>query len=289
MNGVTGGEGLPLTVALVVLAAAVLHALWNAVAHDIDDKLVAFTLLGFGGFVCSVPLVVFAPVPAAASWPFLGASVVLHVVYNLLLMKAYRLGEFGQVYPLARGTSPLVVTVLAAVFVGEVPPPFELAGVLVVSVGLGSLVFLGGRPGRRDLPAVAAALATGLAIAAYTTVDGVGVRASGSPVGYAGWLIMLECVAIPAIAFGVRGRALVGQLRPRLWHGLGGGALSLLAYGLVLWAQTQGPLAPIAALRETSIIAGAVIGTMVFRERFGRPRVAATVVVCAGIAVLNLS
>ncbi|MQA06415.1 MAG: EamA family transporter, partial [Streptosporangiales bacterium] len=236
-----------------------------------------------------VPLVVLAPVPPVASWPYLGTSVVLHVVYNLLLMKAYRLAEFGQVYPLARGTSPLLVTVLAAVFVGEVPPVAELVGVVVVSVGLGSLVFLGGRPGRRELPAVLAAPATGLAIATYSTVDGIGVRTAGSALGYTGWLVLLECVAIPVIAFGMRGRKLVGQLRPRLWHGLCGGALSLLAYGLVLWAQTQGPLAPIAALRETSIIVGAIIGTVVFRERFGHPRIAATVVVFLGIAVLNLS
>lgn len=286
MNGVAAD--LPFYAALVVLVAAVLHASWNAIAHDIDDKLVAFTLLGIGGAVCSVPLVALAPLPRGASWPFLGASVVMHVVYNLLLMKAYQLGEFGQVYPLARGTSPLVVTVLAAAFVGEVPPPFELAGVLVVSIGLGSLVFLGGMPGRGELPAVLAALATGLAIATYTTIDGLGVRSSASPVGYAGWLVLLESIAIPCVAFAIRGRPLLGQLRPRPWRGLLGGALSLLAYGLVLWAQTKGPLAPISALRETSIIVGSVIGTIVFRERFGRPRIAATVVVCAGIALLNV-
>lgn len=281
-------SALPLSATLMVLVAAVAHASWNAIAHGIDDKLVAFTLLGIGGGVCSIPLVIAAPVPDVAAWPFLAASVVVHVAYNLLLMKAYRLGDFGQVYPLARGTSPLVVTVLAAVFVGEIPPGFELAGVVVVSVGLGSLVFLGGRPGRQDLPAVVAALFTGLAIATYSTLDGVGVRAAGSAVGYAGWLVLLESIAIPVIAFCLRGPVLMRQLRPRAWLGMAGGALSLFAYGLVLWAQTMGSLAPIAALRETSIIAGAIIGAIFFKERFGRPRIAATAVVFAGIVLLNL-
>lgn len=244
MDGVAGGAGLPLTATLMVLAAAVIHATWNAIAHNIDDKLVAFTLLGAGGVVASVPLVILTPLPRPASWPFLAASVATHIAYNLLLMKAYRLGEFGQVYPLARGTSPLVVTVLAAVFVGEIPPPFELAGVLVVSVGLASLVLLGGLPGRDELPAVFAALLTGLTIAAYSTIDGLGVRQSGTPFGYAGWLVLLECLAIPAVAFWIRGRKLLGQLRPHAWQGLGGGVLSLLAYGLVLWAQTKGAARP---------------------------------------------
>lgn len=280
--------GLPLSATVMVLVAAVAHASWNAIAHDIDDKLVAFTLLGIGGGVCAVPLVIAAPLPDADSWPFLAASVVVHVAYNVLLMKAYRLGDFGQVYPLARGTSPLVVTVLAAVFVGEIPPTYELAGVIVVSVGLGSLVFLGGRPGRQDLPAVVAALLTGLAIATYSTLDGIGVRSAGTAAGYAGWLVLLESIAIPVIAFCVRGRRLARQVRPRAWIGVAGGALSLFAYGLVLWAQTKGALAPIAALRETSIIVGAIIGAIFFKERFGRPRIAATAVVFTGIVLLNL-
>lgn len=285
----TDPGGLPLAATLMVLVAAVAHASWNAIAHDIDDKLVSFTLLGVGGAVCSIVVVVLAPLPLPASWPYLAASVVVHIAYITLLMKSYELGDFGQVYPLARGTSPLVVTVLAAVFVREVPPPFELAGVIVVSVGLGSLVFAGGLPSRRDLPALAAAVGTGLTIATYTTIDGIGVRASGSAAGYTGWLILLQSLLMPIYALIRRRRALFGQLRPHAVRGLAGGALSLLAYGLVLWAQTLGALAPIAALRETSIIVGAIIGTIFFAEPFGRSRVVATVVVVTGIVLISLA
>ncbi|MBO0889890.1 MAG: EamA family transporter, partial [Acidothermales bacterium] len=215
-------------------------------------------------------------------------SVVTHVAYNLLLMKSYQLGEFSQVYPLARGTSPLVVTVLAVVFVREIPSPLHLAGVLVVSVGIASLVLVGRRPGRGDGPAVLAAVATGLTIATYTTIDGVGVRLSGSAAGYTGWLVLLESVLVPLCAFAGAGRGLLPRLRPYLWKGMAGGVLSLFAYGLVLWAQTRGALAPIAALRETSIVVGAIIGTALFHERFGKPRVVGTVVVVTGIVLLNV-
>ena len=280
--------GLPLSVTLVVLLAAVAHASWNAIAHDITDKLVAFTLLGVGGGTVAAVVVAISPLPRAESWPYLIASVVIHIAYSLLLMKSYQLGDFNQVYPLARGTSPLIVTVFAAIFAGEVPSTGELAGIVIVSIGLGSLVFAGGRPDRSDLPAILAALATGLTIATYTTVDGLGVRASGTAAGYTGWLILLQSLLIPAYAYARRGPALFGQLRHRLGLGLLGGVLSVTAYGLVLWAQTRGALAPIAALRESSIIVGALIGTIFFHERFGRVRVVATAIVFVGIVLIDV-
>jgi drug/metabolite transporter (DMT)-like permease len=279
---------LPLSATVMVLAAAVAHALWNAIAHVIDDKIAAFALLGLGGALPTIALIVWAPLPDADSWPYLLASVAIHVAYSLLLMRAYELGDFNQTYPLARGTSPLVVTVLAAIFVGEVPTPAVLVGVVVVSVGLGSLVFARGRPRRSERPAVIAAVATGLAIATYTTIDGIGVRESGSAAAYTGWLLLLESSLLMAYAVIRRGSALMRQVRPHLWLGSFGGALSILAYGLVLWAQTRGDLAPIAALRESSIIVGALIGALVFHERFGRTRVVATVVVFAGIVLIMI-
>jgi drug/metabolite transporter (DMT)-like permease len=277
---------LPLTVTLAVLAAAVTHATWNAIAHGIKDQTLAFALIGVGGTAVSVPLVIIAALPRSASWPYLLASVAIHVFYNLLLMQCYRLGEFSQVYPLARGVSPLVVTILAAVFVHEHLALSQIAGVAVVSAGLAFLVLGGRRPGRG---AFLAAVGTGLTIAAYTTVDGVGVRSSASPVGYIGWLIMLESLCVPLFAL-IRRREVLLKQPPRiLLSGLAAGALSVLAYGLVLWAQTRGALAPIAALRETSVIFGAVIGTVIFREPFGRARIAATVLVVAGIVLLNVA
>jgi drug/metabolite transporter (DMT)-like permease len=276
---------LPLTVTFAVLVAAVTHATWNAIAHGIKDQTLAFALIGVGGTIVAIPLVIVTALPRPDCWPYLLASIVIHIFYNLLLMRCYRLGEFGQVYPLARGTSPLVVTILAAVFVHEHLAWPQIAGVLVVSAGLATLVLAGRRPGRA---AFLAAVGTGLTIAAYTTVDGVGVRLSASPVGYIGWLMLLESLCVPMFALLRRRDVLLKQPRRILLAGLAAGALSVLAYGLVLWAQTRGSLAPIAALRETSVIFGAIISTLIFREPFGRTRIAATVLVVAGIVLLNI-
>ena len=277
---------LSLTVTLAVLAAAVTHAAWNAIAHGIKDQTLAFALIGVGGIAVCIPLVIVAAVPRSSSWPYLLGSVAIHIFYVLLLMQCYRLGEFSQVYPLARGVSPLVVTILAAVFVHEHLALPQIGGVIIISAGLAFLVFAGRRPGRG---AFLAAVGTGLTIAAYTTVDGVGVRLSESPVGYIGWLILLQSLCVPMFALARRRNVLLKQPRRILLSGLAAGALSVLAYGLVLWAQTQGALAPIAALRETSVIFGAIIGTLVFREPFGQARIAATVLVVTGIVLLNVA
>ncbi len=276
---------LPLTVTLVVLAAAVTHAVWNAIAHGIKDQMLAFALIGVGGIIVAIPLIIVAAPPRSASWPYLLGSVAIHVFYVLLLMQCYRLGEFSQVYPLARGVSPLVVTILAAVFVGEHLAFPQIAGVVVVSAGLAALVFGGGQPGKA---AFLAAIGTGLTIAAYTTVDGVGVRLSASPAGYIAWLMLLQSLEVPMFALVRRRHVLLKQPRRILLSGLAAGALSVLAYGLVLWAQTRGALAPIAALRETSVIFGAIIGTLVFREPFGRIRIIAAIIVAGGLLLLNI-
>ncbi|MFI8180869.1 EamA family transporter [Actinacidiphila glaucinigra] len=273
-------------IAAAVLLAAVTHAAWNAIAHGIKDQLVAFTLVGGGGAICGAAIAGFAPLPAADAWPYLIASVGVHMAYMYLLMKSFTLGDFGQVYPIARGVAPMVVTLLAAVFVGEVPDALQTAGVLVASAGLGGAALWGMRGRRRDWPAVGAAVGTGLTIAVYTVIDGVGVRASGTALGYVAWLLLIQGVLLVSCALAARRAALFGQLRPVAGRGLLGGALSVSAYGLVLWAQTRGDLAPIAALRETSIIAGAVIGAVFFKERLGRARVVAALVVVAGIGLM---
>ncbi|SEC28241.1 EamA-like transporter family protein [Streptomyces sp. 2224.1] len=277
----------PLVVA-AVLMAAVTHASWNAIAHGIRDQLLAFTLVGGGGALCGLAMAAVTPLPAAGAWPYLLASSVLHIVYQALLMQSFRLGDFGQMYPIARGTAPLVVTVLAAVFVHEVPNGWGLAGVALASAGLVGVALWGirGSGTKPHWPALLAALATGLAIASYTTVDGLGVRASGTSLGYIAWLMILEGIVIPVYALATRRRQLLTDLRPIALRGMAGGVLSVFAYGLVLWAQTRAPLAPIAALRESSIIVGAAIGALFFKERFGAPRIAAAGLMVIGIGLM---
>nr|WP_202477682.1 DMT family transporter [Streptomyces sp. SID5470] len=268
------------------MLAAVTHASWNAIAHQITDKLVGFTLISGGGMLIGLAMTSFTAVPAAEAWPYLLGSACIHIAYYALLMKSFRLGDFGQAYPIARGTAPLVVTVLAALFAHEVPDGWAAAGIALSCAGLAGVALWGLRGRRPDWRAIGAALATGLTIAAYTVVDGLGVRASGSSLGYIAWLMAVQGIVVPAYALHRwRGR-FVAVLRPFARVGLLGAALSVAAYGLVLWAQTRAELAPVAALRESSIIVGAAIGAVFFKERFGAPRIAAAGLLVVGIGLM---
>lgn len=275
-------------IVVAVLIAALLHAAWNAIAHAITDRLLGFALIGLGGMFATLPLLFVVGMPPPEAWPILLTSMVTHLLYLTLLMLSYRTGDFGQVYPLARGTAPWVVALIGVVLLGETLPLSELAGVLVVSAGLMVLVFAGGLPQRHHVPALLAAFATGLAIASYTVVDAYGVRLTQDPLGYITWVMMLQGPVFFLVAAATRRRKLVKQLRPIWKVGLFGGAVSAGAYGLVLWAQLSGAVAGIAALRETSIVFAALIGLLFFRERFGPVRIIASAVVVSGVLLLAL-
>jgi drug/metabolite transporter (DMT)-like permease len=271
-----------------VLGAAFLHAIWNALAHGVADRLVGFALIGAVDLAGGAVLVLLGgPLPRDV-WGFAVASAALHAVYNLLLLASYQLGEFSQMYPLARGTAPWVVALVSTVVLGRALPATELLGVLAVSAGLIGLVLVGGRPGRAELPALGCALLTGLMIAGYTVVDGLSVTL-GPLAAYTGWMFLLQSPWLPLVAAARRGRTLPGALCRCALPGLVGGVVSLAAYGIVLWAQTSGALAPIAALRETSIIFGALIGTAFLGERLGPRRTAAAAVVLAGVLLISLT
>ena len=282
-----GPSGLSGGVVGITLVAAVLHAVWNAVAHGISDRLVGFALIGLayvgaGG----VAALVLGPPPARA-WPFVLASAAMHVVYTLLLWASYELGDFSQTYPVARGTAPWVVAVIE-VALGHQLPALQAVGILVISAGLLSLALDGGRLSRAALPALGAAAATGICIAGYTVIDAAAVSTTPVPV-YAAWMFLLQGPVLPAIALLVRrGRGLAGQVRAVWAAGLGGGFVSIAAYGLVLVAQTSGATAAIAALRETSIVIGALIGAFFLGEQLGTRRAIAAAVVAGGIVLVSL-
>ncbi len=278
---------MTLTIVFAVLFSALLHATWNSLAHAVSDRLVGFALIGVADMSGGAVMVALAGLPPPGAWPFVITSAALHVAYNLLLLASYQLGEFSQMYPLARGTSPWVVALVSVVVLGRELPAVELAGVLAVSAGLTALVFIGGRPRREDLPAITAAVLTGLAIASYTVVDGLGVM-QAPLFAYTGWMFLLQGPPIAILAVVRRGRRLPGAIRASALPGLAGGVISIAAYTIVLWAQTSGALAPIAALRETSIVFGALIGAVFLGEKLGARRAMAAVVVLAGVVLISL-
>jgi uncharacterized membrane protein len=278
-----------LTPAIVVLVigAGVLHAAWNAIAKQVSDRIMAFALMGVAVTVGAGLVVALAGLPARAAMGYAVISAAIHVGYESALLNSYRLGAFNQVYPIARGTSPLVVAGGAYLFAGERLGLVPLAGVIILATGLMSLALSAGHLARSDLPAVAVAAVTGLTIASYTLVDGLGVRASHNPYGYAGLLFLLQGPVFPLIAV-IRRPLSQWRNGPLVSRGLVAGVLSLAAYGIVLWAQSRSPLAEVAAVRETSVIFAALIGMIFLKERFGPRRVAAAVVIAAGIVLISV-
>lgn len=275
-------------IAPIVLSAAALHASWNALVKSVTDRLALMAVMGGATVVICLPMVLLSRSPSGRAWPELGTSIVLHTIYNLLLLEAYSDGDFNQVYPLARGTAPPTVAVASVIVVGEGLSALQVLGVLAVSAGL--VMLASGRPhGSRR--ALTFAVVTGLVIAAYTVVDGVGVRRSGSVLGYTGCLLAIAGALTAAILVAIRSRRSETQRRigadlvPR---GILAGGLSIAAYALVLWAQTRGALAVVAALRETSVVFAAVIGAVMFHEHLPSRRIVASAVVAAGAAALAL-
>lgn len=273
----------PLVISLV-LCAAILHASWNAVLRGRDDKLWSVTVMSFAATVVAVPVVALLPLPTAASWPYLALSVVLQVVYSWFLVIAYKLADLGQVYPMVRGSVPLLVTLGAAVFAGERLSTPALSGIVLVSLGIMSLA-LG--KGRAHPKAVAAALANSVVIATYTVTDGIGARLSGNPFAYVSWIFVLYGLAMPAAFMAMRGRLEVRWSAPETRTALLAGIVQLVTYGTVIWALTMAPIGPVSALRETSIVFAALIGRMFLREPLTARRLGACLVIAAGAGCLG--
>jgi drug/metabolite transporter (DMT)-like permease len=279
---------LTLSVVALVLFAGLLHAGWNAIASTISDKTVGFALLGAAQAMFAAIALPLAGLPRSGAVPFAAASAVIHVVYTAALLQSYKLGDFGRAYPLARGTAPLLVGVGAWFIAGEHLDALEIAGTCTIAVALTAIVFAGGRLTRADVPATAAALLTGVTIASYTVVDGLGVRHAHNSIGYLALMFALEEPVIFAISLHrLRGR-LDRRLLPDVPAGLTAGGISVLAYGIVVWAQTHGPLALVSALRETSVISAALIATLLFKEPFARRRLLPSIAVVLGIVLIAL-
>ena len=272
-------------VTLLVLLAALLHAAWNAIVKSSRHKLYDTVAITTGAAcICALALPFVAP-PARAAWPWLGASVALHTVYFLALAGAYRWGDLSLAYPLMRGLAPLIVALVAVVALDDAMTQSMWFGIGFICAGILSPAVWQ----RRTLSCRGTLIAAGnaIVIAMYTLVDGVGTRLSDNPLSYCEWLFFLSAFPILALALAVERRGAWQHARSRWKVGLAGGAFSVAAYGIVLWAMTQAPVAAVAALRETSVIIAAAIGTFFFREPLAGIRIAGAVLVAAGVIALS--
>jgi drug/metabolite transporter (DMT)-like permease len=278
---------LDLAVAGLVLLSALLHASWNAVVKSDKDRLVSMGLVMVSGSILGLIAIPFLPLPDPAAWKWLIISIAIHNFYYYFLLSAYAHGDLSHVYPIARGSGPLLVAIFSGALIGEHLTTGEFAGVFLVSLGIASLALAKGWPRGEEWRPTLYALATGITIAAYTIADGLGVRTSGNALSYIAWLNLLEGPWVIMFAIWLRGPVIVDHLRKYWWRGAGGGVVATVGYGLAIWALSVGGMAHVAALRETSVIFGALIGTIVLRESFGYRRILAAVMVVSGLLLMH--
>jgi len=274
---------------LAVLFAAACHAGWNALIKVGLDPLSTTTLISIGSGVVALVFVPFVGVPEATSWPWLIASVVIHLFYFAALIESYRTGDLGQVYPIARGAAPLMTASAATVFVGEHVNPLGWAGIVALVFGVFLLSARGGRElATIDRRAVGFALFTALTICVYSVVDGIGARLSANPGAYSLWLFVGIAVVMVPYALWRDGYAVIPAMRSYWRRGLVGGALQVLSYGIALWAMTLAPIAIVATLRETSVLFGALIAVLVLKEPLRPVRIVAALMIVCGLVLIRV-
>jgi drug/metabolite transporter (DMT)-like permease len=274
---------------LAVLFAALCHAGWNALIKVGLDPLSTTTLISIGSGVVALVLLPLAGLPASAALPWLVASVVIHLGYFAALIETYRSGDLGQVYPIARGSAPLMTATATTLFVGEKLSLIGWAGIVALVAGVFLLSAHGGRDlVKIDRRAVGFALMTALTICTYSVADGIGARLAGNPNAYS--LTLFAGIAVVMVPYALYrgGRAVIPAMRTYWRRGFAGGALQVLSYGTVLWAMTLAPIAIVATLRETSVLFGAAIAVVVLKEPLRAVRIAAALLIVCGLVLIRL-
>ncbi|HEY4142307.1 MAG TPA: DMT family transporter [Pseudolabrys sp.] len=273
-----------------VLVGALAHASWNALIKGVAlDPLSTTTLICIGSAIVSLALLPFVGNPAWASWPWLLASLAIHLVYFAALAEAYRAGDLGQVYPIARGSAPLMTAAATTLLIGEKLPLLGWIGIVVLVSGVFLLSLKGGRDiAKIDRRAVGYALLTAASICAYTVVDGIGARVSGNSLGYVLWLFITTPLVVVTYALYRDGACIMPAMAGYWRRGLFGGAFQIVSYGIVLWAMTLVPIAVVATLRETSVLFGAAIAVVVLKEPLRPVRIVAAVLIVCGLVAIRL-
>ena len=272
-----------------VLFAAACHAGWNATIKRGLDPLATTVVISIGAAVVAAVVLPVVGLPAPAAWPWCLTSMAIHLVYFSALVESYRSGDMGQVYPIARGSAPLLTATATTLLVGEQLGLAAWAGIVLLVAGVLLLSLRGGRElARLDRHAVAFALLTALTICGYSVVDGVGARHAGNANAYTVALFAGIGPVMTIYALVRRGRGVIGAMRQNWGLGLAGGALQFGSYGIAIWAMTLAPIAIVAALRETSVLFGAAIAVVFLNEPLRASRISAAVMIVLGLGLIRL-
>jgi len=272
------------TVIALALTAAVMHASWNAFLRSGADRLWSITVMGITGIVAALPVMLWFPWPTAAGFGFILASSLLQVAYSVFLVFAYRLGDLGQVYPIVRGSVPLLVSLGGFLMTGQTLSSGQILGVVLVAAGIMSLS-IGSQ--RAPTASILWALLTGLIIATYATVDSTGVRSFADPSAYAAWVLFTYGVLLIIAYTLMRGRLRIDIRKREARKALAAGIFVLIAYGAVIIAYSMGPAGPITAIRETSVVFAMIIGRLFLGETLTPKRIFACIVVAAGAIAIG--
>ena len=274
---------------IAVLVAAMLHALWNALVKSGQDKHLNMAAVVLGHMPMALLVLPFVPTPAPESWPYLLGGIALHAGYQVFLLHSYRAGDLSQVYPIARGTAPLLVAAISVLFLGVHLQFTEKLAVLIIGTGIISLSLVRGQDGGRNVQAATLALVTGCFIAAYSLIDGLGARLAGTALGFYGWLAIGNGVVFLGFTALTRPGALAEIPRRAKRIFVFGGGASFAAYALVIWSFTLAPIALVTALRETSIVFALLIGVFHLKERLDLAKVVSTMVTLSGAVLLKFA
>ena len=277
---------MTITVFCVLLFAALLHASWNAIVKAGTDKLYSAISVSGSAALIALLMLPFSPQPSVESWPFLIVSCALQVVYTVLVAKTYQVSDMSQTYPLMRGTAPLLVALISVLALGDSLSGLAWSGIGVICLSILAMAMNGRMRSRKG---IGLALLNACFIAGYTLVDGTGVRLSDTALGYTLWTFLMNGFCLLAWVMAARRREATRYLSLHWKKGLLGGVGTLGSYGLALWAMTQAPLAVVAALRETSILFGALIAFVLLKEKVAGLRIAAALGIAGGAMLLRLA
>ena len=275
------------TVFFVVILAAFLHAIWNGMVKDFKDKVISVSAIVFGHVPMAILVMLFLPLPTLESAPYIILSAIIHQGYQYYLISAYKIGDLTRVYPIARGTGPIVATLISITFLGLLISKFKILSIFLICFGI-IILGLFSKKSLKNNKAIVYSLATGFFIGLYSLVDGYGARISLSPLSFLGWSFILNAMIFPFVLKSMNYSnvfsRVIKEAKLIFWVG---GTISYIVYGIIVWCFTKAPIPLVGALRETSIIFALLIGTFFLKEKFTLLKTAAVLTIFFGVILLK--